>query len=284
MDPITQTLDSARTVLLPWSGDYSTKEGYAEFQVPLLKDVSLAKSLDLNAQVRYTSYDAVNTRLGNSTTWKVGLSYAMTEDVRFRATYGTSFRAPTPFDLYRGGGVSQDIATDPCVLTGIRATNATINQNCIAAGSPVGPPTTGNTLLRISGGSPSLQPEKGDSFTLGTVITPRFAENFSATVDFYRVVLTDAIALTNLTEVLQACYSDPSFSQRVLDKSDRCYGYNARNADGSIGAHQRVWHQHQYAIYPGHRFLGELPIPRPRPCSGQPFGGPQRVLAGKFLQ
>ena len=67
------------------------------------------------------------------------------------------------------------------------------------------------------------------------MLTPRFAENFSATVDFYRVVLTDAIALTNLTEVLQACYSDPAFSQRVLERADRCYGYNSRNADGSIG-------------------------------------------------
>jgi iron complex outermembrane receptor protein len=235
MDPITQTLDSARTVLLPWSAGYSTKEGYAEVQVPLLKDMPLAKSLDLNAQVRYTKFDAVNTRLGNSTTWKAGLSYAVTDDIRFRATYGTSFRAPTPFDLYRGGGVSQDIATDPCVLTGIRATNATINQNCIAAGSPNGPPTTGNTLLRISGGSPSLQPERGKSFTVGTVITPRFAENFSATVDYYRVELTDAIGLTNLTEVLQTCYSDPTFMQRVQDRSDLCYGYNARNPDGSIG-------------------------------------------------
>lgn len=235
IDAITQTLDSARTVLLPWDGDYSTKEGYAEFQVPLLKELPLVQSLDLNAQVRYTKYDAVNTNLGNATTWKVGLSYAMTDDVRLRATYGTSFRAPTPFDLYRGGGVSQDIATDPCVLTGIRASNATINANCIAAGSPNGPPTTGNTLLRISGGSPSLQPEKGNSFTVGAVLTPRFAENFSATVDFYRVVLTDAIALTNLTEVLQACYSDPNFAQRVADRADRCYGYNSRNADGSIG-------------------------------------------------
>ncbi len=235
MDPITQTLDSARTVLLPWTGEYSTKEGYAEFQVPVLTDMPLAKSLELNAQVRYTSFDAVGTKLTDSTTWKVGLSYAMTEDVRFRATYGTAFRAPTPFDLYRGGGVSQDIATDPCVLTGVRATNPTIAQNCVAAGSPNGPPTTGNTLLRISGGSPSLQPEKGNSLAIGAVLTPRFAENFTATVDYYRVELTDAIGLTNLTQVLQTCYSDPSFAQRVQDRADICFGYNTRNPDGSIG-------------------------------------------------
>jgi iron complex outermembrane recepter protein len=235
MDPITQTQDSARTVLLPWLGGYSTKEGYAEFQVPLLKDLPFARSLDLNAQVRYTSFDAAETNLDNSTTWKAGLSYAVTDDIRFRATYGTSFRAPTPFDLYRGGGVSQQIATDPCVLTGIRATNPTINANCIAAGSPSGPPLTGTTLLGISGGSPSLQPEKGTSLTIGTVFTPTFFENFSATVDFYRLALTDAIGLTNLTQVLQTCYSDPNFLQRVQDRADLCYGYNARNPDGSIG-------------------------------------------------
>src|SRR6185437_16428898 len=38
-----------------------------------------------------------------------------------------------------------------------------------------------------------------------------------------------------LTQVLQACYSDPNFAQRVQDRADLCYGYNARNPDGSLG-------------------------------------------------
>ncbi|MDR2216296.1 MAG: TonB-dependent receptor [Nevskiaceae bacterium] len=235
VDPITPTLDSARTVLLPWDGAYSTREGYAEIQVPLLKDLPGAKSLDLNAQVRYTSFDAAGTVLDDSTTWKVGMSYAVNDSFRFRASYGTSFRAPTPFDLYRGGGVSQDIATDPCRLDGIRAGNPVVDANCIAAGSPNGPPLTGNTLLRRSGGSPGLQPEKGKSYTIGAVLTPTFFENFTATVDYYNVKLTDGIRLTNLSDVLQECYTDPNFSARVANVGDLCYQYDLRNPDGSIG-------------------------------------------------
>ena len=137
-DPISQTLDAARSVILPWNQGYATREGYAEVQIPLLKDVPFARSLDLDMQTRYTKFSAVNTNLDNATTWKIGLSYAPSDDIRFRAAYGTSFRAPTPFDLYRGGNLSLNAGTDPCNPTGIRQTNATVNQNCIAAGAPTG--------------------------------------------------------------------------------------------------------------------------------------------------
>ncbi len=88
---------------IPWDAGYTTKEAFAEIQAPLLKDARFARSLDLDLQARYTSFDASGTALDDATTWKVGLSYAPSDDIRFRAAYGTSFRAPTPFDLFRGG-------------------------------------------------------------------------------------------------------------------------------------------------------------------------------------
>ncbi len=234
-DAVTQTLDAARSVILPWDQGYETREGYAEVQVPILKDAPLARSLDLNIAARYTSFDAARTNLDDATTWKVGISWAPLDDIRFRAAYGTSFRAPTPFDLYRGGNLSINAGTDPCNPTGIRQSNPQINQNCIASGAPTGPVPASTTVLVISGGSPSLQPEKGRSLTVGAVFTPTFAPNLSMTLDYYRLKLTDAIGSTNLTQQLQTCYQNPAFMQLAATPADACFGYDNRNPDQTLG-------------------------------------------------
>ncbi|WP_163333445.1 TonB-dependent receptor domain-containing protein, partial [Klebsiella aerogenes] len=62
------------------SGAYTSKEVYAELNAPLLKDVALAKSLTVDGAVRYSDYDL----FGGSTTWKIGLNWAVNDDVRVR--------------------------------------------------------------------------------------------------------------------------------------------------------------------------------------------------------
>jgi len=233
-DAITQTADSARLQNIPWDAGYRTKEAFAEIQAPLLKDARFARSLDLDLQARYTNFSASGTALDDATTWKVGLSYAPSDDIRFRAAYGTSFRAPTPFDLFRGGNVSTGTGTDPCNPGGLRAANATINANCIAAGAPTGPVPASTTVQLNAGGSPALQPEEGKSFTIGTVLTPTFLPRLNMTLDYYHITLTDAIGQTNLSQALQACYSDPNFMARAANPLDACFGYSSRNPDETL--------------------------------------------------
>ena len=79
-----------------------------------------------------------------------------------------------------------------------------------------------------------MQPEQGRSFTIGTVFTPTFAPNLSMTLDYYRIILTDAIGQTNLSQALQACYADPNFMTRANNPLDPCFGYNHRNADETL--------------------------------------------------
>lgn len=233
-DPITESLDSARSVILPWDQGYSTDEGYGELQVPLLKNAPFARAMDLDLQARFTHFSAVDTDLGNAATWKIGLSYAPSDDIRFRAAEGTSFRAPTPFDLYRGGNLSMNGGVDPCNPGGIRVTNATVNQNCIASGAPIGPVPANPIILVNSGGSPSLQPEQGRSLTVGTVFTPRFVPSFAMTLDFYRILVDEAIGTTNLTQALDTCYESPDFTALAANPSSSCYGYANRNSDQSL--------------------------------------------------
>lgn len=233
-DAITATLNAARTSILPWDAAYSTAEGYGEIQAPLLANAPFAHSLDLDMQARYTSFKAAGTDLTNATTWKVGLSYAPTSDVRIRAAVGTSFRAPTVSELYSGGLLAMSAATDPCNPGGVRTTNPTINANCIAAGAPVGPTPSANTLTTVSAGSPALQPERGKSYTIGAVFTPSFMRGLSATLDYYHIEVTNAIGGTNLTQALQACYADPNFMTRAANPTDPCYGYNQRAPDQTL--------------------------------------------------
>ncbi len=78
------------------SGAFQVAEGYIETVVPLLKDLPFVRTLDFNGAVRVTNY---STR-GNVFTWKAGLSYAVDDDLRFRATQSRDVRAGTLNELY----------------------------------------------------------------------------------------------------------------------------------------------------------------------------------------
>src|SRR3546814_1745772 len=64
----------------------------------------MIERLTLSGAARYTHVEAT-ARGGaqdsfSDTTWKVGADWAVTEWLRFRGTWGTSFRAPALFELF----------------------------------------------------------------------------------------------------------------------------------------------------------------------------------------
>src|SRR5690606_20678878 len=63
-------------------GSYDVREVYAELAIPLLRDMTLADSLDLSMAVRGTDYSSS----GNVTTWKIGSSWTVNDQLRFRVT------------------------------------------------------------------------------------------------------------------------------------------------------------------------------------------------------
>jgi outer membrane receptor protein involved in Fe transport len=116
---------------------FVVKEAYAEVQVPLLRDVSFAKELSLNFAGRVSDY---NTRTGTVYAYNVQGIYAPIEDLRFRAAYATSVRAPTQGDLFSPASENFAQISDPCDLVSPGSTTA---ANCVAAGVP----TTANAAL-----------------------------------------------------------------------------------------------------------------------------------------
>jgi outer membrane receptor protein involved in Fe transport len=63
-----------------------------------------------------------------------------------------------------------------------------------------------------SGGNPDLRPEKADTWTAGLVFTPTFLAGFSASVDWYRITINDAIDQPTAQQVVDAAArGDPQY-------------------------------------------------------------------------
>jgi iron complex outermembrane receptor protein len=229
-DAVTEAGESVANQTFSTFGNFDTYEAFAEVNVPLLKDAPLAKSLSLNLQGRVFDYST----FGSDTVYKAGLNWTPVEDIRLRATYGTSFRIPTLVDSFSGGTVGFQFITDPCDAGAINA-NATRLANCLAAG-PLGV-TAGFTQsapqLAVLGGGDladgtfDLGPEEGTTYTVGLVLTPSAVPGLNVSVDYYSIEVDNFISTTDVeNEVLETCYdsvglSDPTcqlFSRDALSR------------------------------------------------------------------
>jgi outer membrane receptor protein involved in Fe transport len=159
-------------------GEYDVSEGYFETVVPLLKDLPMARSLEFNGAARYTHYSTS----GDVTTWKAGLTYDMTDDLRFRFTRSRDIRAPNLGELYARGQGGQSIGVVN-VLTG----------------------ETLPTFLNNTIGNPELTPEKADTTGFGVVYRPSYLEGFTVAVDYYDIDVNDAILTVGTQETLDRC-------------------------------------------------------------------------------
>jgi outer membrane receptor protein involved in Fe transport len=160
------------------SGSYNIKEGYIETVVPLAKDVAWAKELELNAAARYTDYSTS----GGVTTWKVGLSYAPIEGVRFRATRSRDIRAPNLYELYQKGQSNYIVSIFDRVR-GVTATN----------------------VKQLQLGNPNLVPEEAETTTFGVVYQPTFAPGLGLSVDYYNIDIQNAIATPTPQQLIDDC-------------------------------------------------------------------------------
>jgi outer membrane receptor protein involved in Fe transport len=159
----------------PFYGKYHVTEGFVEVDAPLLKD-NVVQSLALNGAVRVTDYSTS----GTVTTWKVGLTSQLEDNVRLRGTISRDIRAPNLSELFAGGAASTNSAVDP--HTG---------QNV--------------PIYTVAGGNPNLTPEIGKTKSFGAVVTPTFLPHFSASADFYDIKITNAIVTVGANNILQRC-------------------------------------------------------------------------------
>jgi len=215
-DPLT-VLGSANTNQQdPIAGEYTAKEVFAEFAVPLLQDSVIAESLILNAAVRYSDYDL----FGEDINYKVGLDWQVVPSLKVRANYATAFRIPNIPELFGGIAEGNLTTTDPCSGWSTLPGDSVVRQNCQAYGVPAGYVQPGNTILTTAGGNPDLEPEDANSFTIGAVWTPGFLPGLTLTVDYFDIKIENAIQRIDGSTKLAICYNTPGLAHPFCDASN----------------------------------------------------------------
>ena len=159
-----------------WAGEYSVIEGFAEADIPILKN-NFVQSLDGNMAGRITNY---STAAGTVETWKLGLTSQVNDDIKLRTTWSTDIRAPDLFELFTPPSYSHNTGIDP-------KTNKSVS------------------LYSAVEGNPNLTPEVATTVSGGVVLTPSFIPGFSASFDWYSIVVKAAVFSPSRTQIVQQC-------------------------------------------------------------------------------
>ena len=186
----------------PSKGSYDVKEAYFETVVPL------GFGLDFNGAVRGTDYSTS----GYVTTWKLGATWQPIDDILLRVTRSRDIRAPNLNELYQAGTANTSTVTNP-FFPGVGPGTGTYGASLAYLGT-----ITGNL---------NLKPEKADSWNIGAVVSPRFIPGLTASVDYFRIDLKDAIDSLSADDIVNRCFeglqdfcaaivADPSNPSRVL--------------------------------------------------------------------
>ena len=210
-------------------GSDTVKEVFGEFEVPLLKDLPMVEKLTLNLSGRWTDYESY----GSDTTYKVGLNWQIEEQLRFRGSVGTSFRAPALYELFLANqtAFSAQTSVDPCIRWDT-SSNPQIVENCgpNGIGLPVGWTNPNSSALIITGGGAGvLDAETSDAYTAGFVWTPDYLP-FRAAIDWWRIEVDNQVAQFGSANITNQCYGDPDFpNSPFCDLFTRELNVNAPN-------------------------------------------------------
>ena len=212
-DQISQRADGGFTgvggATLPVEGSLDVLEVFTELEVPLVTNKAGFQELVFNGQYRRSEYDVAGNGVSNSfgtDTWGLQLTWVPIEDVTLRGQFQRSVRAPNVIELFTGqflglpelseagttsGGqpifdpcaTSEPVASAAaCAFTGVTAAQFG-NVPDVAAAQAGG----------LFGGNPELTPETSDTFTVGVVFQPTFADGLTVSVDYFDIEIDEAI-------------------------------------------------------------------------------------------
>ena len=153
----------------------STRRNYAVY---LDTEVPFTEAFLMGLAVRYEDYDS----FGSTANFKLSGQFHATDDLSFRSSYSTGFRAPTV-----GQANVSNVQTN--LSSGVLVDSALL------------PPTN---LISVELGGTELTPEESKSYTLGAVYT---IGDVFITLDYYNIQVEDRISQSekiNLTDANKA--------------------------------------------------------------------------------
>jgi len=195
----------------PAQGTFNVTEGFGEVRIPVVQAQPFFQDLSLEGAYRYSSYSTA----GSVSTYKYGLTWAPTDDIKFRALTQRAVRAPNIAELYNPNAISLTVVKDPCAAT--QHPTGNLLTLCNLTGVPLNGGGTNTTLGACAsnqcnyliGGNLALAPEVDNTKTIGFVFTPTFFDGFTATVDYYSIKIKNAINVYagGSGGALNACYN-----------------------------------------------------------------------------
>jgi iron complex outermembrane receptor protein len=224
--------------------EVSVKEEFAEVRVPLVQAKRGIHDLVFDTGYRRSDYSTS----GAVNTYKFELQYAPAESYRFRGSYQRAIRAPGVIELYNPQLVALiQLGNDPCAPT-VNGANQIVPAtrslaDCAKSGvtaAQYGNGGTTNTipqavlgqLSQLTGGNPNLKPEQSDSYSYGVTFSPTGLPDFTASVDYYRVVITGEVGSIPANVIVSNCLDtgDPVYcSQLVRSNTGSLVGNNIAN-------------------------------------------------------
>lgn len=165
-------------------GERSRYATGVEFSIPILD------TLKASVAGRFDKYDDI-TSVNDARTWNAGLEFRPLDNLMFRGSYSTSFRAPDMHFVFaeRSGAYSNVLDTRRCLESGRSTTQC-----------PSSDITTNYTAFGVRQGTKDLVEETGKSWTLGVVWD--LMEGLSVSTDYYQIELEDVVADISTSYIL----------------------------------------------------------------------------------
>lgn len=216
------------------AGYSNTTEAFGEVHVPVLRDTGLFQELSLSGAARITNVKAEQADTGvtdkdtGNWTYKIGGNWTVNDWLRFRGSYGTSFRAPALFEQFKANETSfvNSRRIDPCVNIAQNLEQGNITQrifdNCVAEGIPLNYAGASITATVFSqGGIGVLDPETSRAKTASVILTPNLREvlpdtRLSVAVDYFDIKVKGEISQLGASAIIRGCYSSEFFPDEPL--------------------------------------------------------------------
>ncbi|MDG2532450.1 TonB-dependent receptor [Sphingomonas sp. HITSZ_GF] len=203
------------------AGHNITEEAFGEIDLPLIHNTSFIQALNLSASGRYTQFKATRASDGatatdkNNWTYKVGANWQVNDFLRFRGSWGTSYRAPALFEQFladQSAFVARR-SVDPCINLGLNPSpNAILVANCAADGMGLNFTGGNNSSVEIvsGGGLGVVKAETSTAKTASVILTPKFgflpSTRINLAVDYFNIEVKGEISKLGGSAIVSGCY------------------------------------------------------------------------------
>lgn len=190
---------------------------FGELFLPLVKDTSFAKEVNLTLGMRYSDHNAI----GGTLAYKAEGEWAFNDTLRMRGSYQRAIRAPNIGELFSPQDESNPAADDPCNSSNPGRT-ADVLALCVAQMVAIGYSQAAAEALMATyeqgtgqigalvGGNPNLTEKSANTYTFGFVFNSPWKDSIFSTLrgslDWYSIDLVDAIGTIDAQLGLNRCY------------------------------------------------------------------------------